>query len=117
MQVTTLGGVVFDKETYRARFPDVAGLLKLKTQHDTNPNFQRVASEIAVATGVPVVVCFQYIGEILGYTDQLRKYIKDINAFYGVTCEDNTADTIVDGTVLSAETEDKRNNSEDKDET
>lgn len=84
---------MFDKETYRARFPDVQGLYDMKTKYDSNPNLQRIASEIAVATGVPVVVCFEYIGELVGYTDQLRKYIRDINAFYGVTSEDNTVDT------------------------
>lgn len=78
---------MFYKENYRARFKDVKGLLELKMEASKNPDLRKICSEIAVAASVPVVVCYEYAGEILGFTDELKKYIKEINEFYGVKSE------------------------------
>lgn len=74
---------MFNPEDYRSRFEDVKRLLASKTRNRRINDLRRVAAEIAITTGVPVVVVLVYIGEINGFTDDINAAIKDINDFYG----------------------------------
>ena len=42
-----------------------------------------VANLICLATGVPVVVIYYYIGEIIGFTPEINKGIELLKEFYG----------------------------------
>lgn len=75
--------LMFNPEDYRSRFEDVKRLLTSKARSIRIDNLRRVSAEIAITTGVPVFVVLIYIGEIKGFTDDIKAAIKDINDFYG----------------------------------
>lgn len=75
--------LMFNPEDYRSRFEDVKRLLTSKVRSVRVNNVRRVAAEIAITTGVPVAVVLIYIGEIKGFTDDIKAAIKDMDDFYG----------------------------------
>lgn len=73
--------MTIDLNKYRVNIPVIKAWIKQK--HGQNPiDF---ASELAVATNVPIIVVFHYIGEIIGFSDELNDKIEKLKKFYGIT--------------------------------
>lgn len=66
---------------YRANVPFVINYLK----NNQGKPIGGLISQIAVATMVPAVVIAHYVGELQGYTPEVKDSIERLVKFYGYT--------------------------------
>jgi hypothetical protein len=73
---------MIDLNSYRA-----TNFEYIKTWLANKPDspIKELVSEIALATGVPVIAVSHFIGEIKGFTPELLASIERLKKFYGIT--------------------------------
>lgn len=73
--------VVLDADAYRVNIPTI----KLLTEDKTPEERMKYIGNIAVITGVPIIVVVVYIEEIYGTTSELQSKKKSLMEFYTVS--------------------------------
>lgn len=73
--------MILDADKYRLSKDFVISLYKNKVGKE---ELQKLVSQIAVATGVPIVIVASYIGEEYGFSDALTSQIDRVKSFYNV---------------------------------
>lgn len=74
--------MVLDADRYRVNVKDIEWMLVDK---ETDKERLEFIGLISVATGVPIIVVCCYVGELWGFTDELKAMIERLKAFYHVT--------------------------------
>jgi hypothetical protein len=72
--------VTLDADTYRINFNNIAHLTKDKTPSERID----FIGELAVITGVPIIITCVYLGELYGFSEQLESKIQLLKTFYGI---------------------------------
>jgi translation elongation factor EF-1beta len=74
--------MILDADSYRVNVKAIELMLKEKTTDK-----ERIAhiGSISVATGVPIIVVCCYVGELFGFSDELKSMIERLKLFYNVT--------------------------------
>lgn len=78
-----------DCNNFRGRFEDVKAIFLSKLERD-GAEISHAITETAVGTGIPIIVVCHFVGEFYGYTDEVKKKIKNISDFYGYGKIDGT---------------------------
>lgn len=74
--------MVLDADKYRVNMKVVESMMYEKKTPKDRMEF---IGAIAVATGVPIIVVACYVGEIFGFTEELKAFIERLKAFYHIT--------------------------------
>lgn len=72
--------MVLDANAYRVNIPSI----RLLTEDKTPSERIKYSGNIAVATGVPIIIVLVYIGEIYGSSQELHSQIASLMKFYSV---------------------------------
>jgi hypothetical protein len=73
--------MILDADHYRINIPHIKELTK-KLKDEERVKF---AGVLAVATGVPIIICCAYLGEIYGFSEKLLAFMERLKIFYAVT--------------------------------
>ncbi len=72
--------MILDANKYRINIKPISHQLDDKTQQERYDSI----GPISVSTGVPIIIVATYVGELYGFTDQLRAFIERLKAFHAV---------------------------------
>lgn len=69
-----------DISFYKHALPTIKSMMESR-RYDKSTD---LVSEMAIATGCPVIVCLHFIGHIKGYDEHLNNYIDRVKSFYRI---------------------------------
>jgi hypothetical protein len=74
--------MIVNANDYRVNMKSIELMFKAKKDDIERREF---IGSVAVATGVPIIVVAQYLGEIYGFTPQLDSFMDRLKHFYKIT--------------------------------
>ena len=72
--------MILNANKYRINIPKIQSLIDNKPEE----KYVIYIGAIALATNVPIIVVACYVGELYGFTEELRNYISRLMQFYCV---------------------------------
>lgn len=73
--------MTLDADHYRVNVSAIKNMLKEKSDAER----MEAIGVISVSTGVPIIVVCCYVGELFGFSEELKQRIETLKAFYHVT--------------------------------
>jgi hypothetical protein len=73
--------MVIDLARYRIAFPQI----KTFWERNQGRPISEFASRAAVASGAPIIVVYHYLGEIIGFNDEIKSAIERLKIFYRIS--------------------------------
>lgn len=79
----------FSLDTYAA---NRAAIRRYVKPNMTEQDVELLVQRMVMMTMCPVIVVWYYVGEIIGFTEQVRQQIKSLKAFYHIDHIDGAPD-------------------------
>lgn len=73
--------MTLDADHYRINVQPIADLTREKTEAERI----QMLGVLAISTGVPIIICCVYLGELYGFSEELVKTMERFKTFYHIT--------------------------------